>query len=76
MLCDIHKVEMQERWRKDDPNHTGESFYSHKQGDGWCNGKEKRANPLDEILETLRWLKKNHPAYQPPKKEPEGTPPF
>lgn len=34
-FCTIHGVEM----RKFEKN--GKSWYSHKQGDGWCNGKQK-----------------------------------
>jgi len=34
--CPIHNVEMK-RWEKD-----GRSWFSHKDGDGWCSGKPKR----------------------------------
>lgn len=30
---------MKQMWKKDDPNHLGDSWYSHKEGTGWCNGK-------------------------------------
>lgn len=30
---------MQERWKKDDPQHLQPSFFSHREGDSWCNGK-------------------------------------
>lgn len=30
-------------WKKDDPDHQGDSWYSHKDGDAWCNGKPKFA---------------------------------
>lgn len=41
-MCEIHNVPMQERWRRDDPNHVGESFFSHKTDDGYCSGKPKK----------------------------------
>jgi len=34
--CPVHNVEMK-RWEKD-----GRSWFSHKDGDGWCSGKPKR----------------------------------
>ena len=58
--CPIHKVEMQERWKKSDPNHVEPSFFSHKDGDSWCNGKEKKeafnapqSQALDVILNKI-----------------------
>lgn len=34
---------MKQMWKKDDPNHLGESWYSHKDQEGlWCNGKPKK----------------------------------
>ena len=51
---------MTERWRKDDPDHKGESFFSHKQDGGWCNGKPPRpssnaiqSEALDLIIKKL-----------------------
>lgn len=35
---------MKEMWKKSDPNHQGESWYSHKDGDVWCNGKPPKPN--------------------------------
>ena len=32
---------MKQMWKKSDPEHKGESWYSHKEGDEWCNGKAK-----------------------------------
>ncbi len=41
-LCPIHDTEMRQFWKKDDVNHTGQSWFSHKADDGtWCNGKPK-----------------------------------
>lgn len=52
---------MTEKWRKDDPGHTGESFWSHKLADGsWCNGKPPKpstnavqSQSLDLILNKI-----------------------
>lgn len=70
--CTIHNVEMQERWRKDDPEHTGESFFSHKWNGGWCNGPKpaqgkseantptgEQSKALVSILSQLGALKAN-----------------
>ena len=59
--CPIHpQEELIERWKKDDPNHTQPSFFSHKDGSGWCNGKPPRPNSnavqsqaLDVILNKI-----------------------
>lgn len=40
MNCPIHDdVQMKQMWKKSDPDHQGESWYSHKDGNNWCNGK-------------------------------------
>lgn len=44
MQCPIHpEQELQQRQNKQ----TGEVFYSHKQGDSWCNGREKKQTRVD-----------------------------
>lgn len=49
--CVIHNVEMKQFWKKDDPNHTGQSWYSHKLENGeWCNGKPKQARSEDGYI--------------------------
>jgi hypothetical protein len=47
-ICVIHSVPSKQTWRKDDPEHKGSSWYSHKTDDpnypsGWCNGKPSTA---------------------------------
>lgn len=43
ILCAIHGTEMKQYWKKDDPNHQGLSWFSHKDDQGnWCNGKTPR----------------------------------
>lgn len=43
-LCVIHSVPMRQFWKKDDPDHKGQSWFSHKLDDGsWCNGTPKPA---------------------------------
>ena len=51
---------MQERWKKSDPQHLEASFFSHKEGDSWCNGKPPKASSnavqsqaLDAILNKI-----------------------
>lgn len=59
--CPLHiNDELVERWKKDDPNHLGQSFFSHKEGDGWCNGRPPKpssnavqSQALDVILNKL-----------------------
>lgn len=41
---------MKQMWKKDDPDHVGDSWYSHKEGDNWCNGKEKKAYQPNQAL--------------------------
>jgi hypothetical protein len=57
MECKLHPgVQMKQMWKKDDPNHLGDSWHSHKLDDGtWCNGKPKSThqfqnNPQREEL--------------------------
>lgn len=57
MECKLHPgVEMKQMWKKSDPNHLGESWYSHKEGAGWCNGKPQstksfaQANPERDVM--------------------------
>lgn len=52
MECKLHPgQEMRQMWKKSDPNHTGESWYSHKLENGsWCNGKEKKEGSLNVAL--------------------------
>ena len=39
VLCSIHDEPMKQFWKKDDPDHKGQSWYSHKLENGtWCNG--------------------------------------
>ena len=43
-LCAIHDVPMRQFWKKDDPDHVGQSWFSHKlEDETWCNGKPKSA---------------------------------
>lgn len=42
--CTIHNQEMKEFWKKSDPDHKGQSWFSHKTEEGeWCSGKPKEA---------------------------------
>jgi len=69
MQCEIHNVPMQQKWRKDDVNKTGESWYAHKNEDNsWCNGKAKgdgksraglESELLTKIYTTLEKVDKN-----------------
>src|SRR3990167_6520097 len=58
--CPIHNVPMKQMWKKSDPDHTGDSWFSHKEGDSWCNGKPPKASSnavqsqaLDAILNKI-----------------------
>jgi len=43
-ICAIHSEPMRQFWKKEDTNHTGQSWFSHKLENGeWCNGKPKEA---------------------------------
>ena len=60
MKCPLHpNEELVEKWKRDDPQHLQPSFFSHKEGAGWCNGRPAKATPvdinvkLDKIIEML-----------------------
>ena len=70
-------------WRKDDINHTGESWYSHKTEAGtWCNGKDKKGGNsdvlarLERIEKAVNWLVRNNPNYKAPEQKPKGELPY
>ena len=44
---------MTERWKKDDPQHLQPSFFSHKQGDGWCSGKPAKVGGNSAQLDRI-----------------------